>query len=74
MKIVNTFICGNFTYGQRKPCKMCRHFFLWGISTGYCLRKKEDKQCHEHCKYYKREAQYWYKSGKCKVDENEMYC
>ena len=67
------FICGNFTRGQKKPCKHCKNFFLWGISTGYCTKRNEDMQCHDHCKYFKRDSEIWKISGKCKVDENLLY-
>jgi len=66
-------ICGNYTGKQRKPCKHCKHFFLWGIGAGYCGRLKADIMCHNHCKYFKRDARAWTNDGKCKVDENELY-
>ena len=67
-------ICGIFTRGKKKPCKMCKHFFLWGVSAGHCDVHREDKMTWEHCKYYKRDAKVWFKDGKCKVDENLLYC
>lgn len=67
------FLCGTLTYGQMKPCKYCRNFFLWGISTGHCDIHKTDKSCWEHCKYYKRDSELWFKDGRCKVNENELY-
>lgn len=67
------FICGSFTHGQKKPCKYCKHFFLWGTSAGYCGKKKEDMMCSDHCKYFKRDAFVWTKDGKCKFNENELY-
>ena len=71
---MNIILCGNFTKGQKKPCKWCKHFLLWGIGTGYCGKTGMDMMSWDHCKYYKRASDTWFKSGKCKVDENELYC
>ena len=70
---MNINICGSFTYGQKKPCKYCERFFMWGTSTGYCSKHQQDKHCSEHCKYYKRDSETWTKNGKCKFDENLLY-
>lgn len=67
------FICGSHTYNQKKPCKNCKRFLLWGMSTGYCFKHKTDMQCSNHCKYYKRESNIWNKNGICKLNENELY-
>jgi hypothetical protein len=66
-------ICGSFTHGQKKPCKTCKHFWLWGVSTGHCFRHKVDMMIWEHCKYHKRDARIWTKDGKCKFDEHMLY-
>ena len=66
------FVCGNSTT-RNKPCKHCKHFMLWGISTGYCFKKKDNLSCNNHCKYYKRDSSFWNISGKCKIDENVLY-
>lgn len=70
---MNIHIDGTFTNGRKKPCKYCRNFFMWGIGEGYCTCQHENKMCHEHCKYYKRDAKTWTKDGKCKFDENLLY-
>jgi len=67
------FICGNFTGNQKKPCKHCKHFMLWGVGYGYCLKHKTDIHCSDHCKYFKRDCRYWTKDGKCKVNEFLLY-
>jgi hypothetical protein len=66
-------VCGSYTGKQKKPCKHCIHFFLWGVGTGYCSKHKCDMFCNDHCKYFKRDYDYWTKDGKCKVDENLLY-
>lgn len=66
------FICGTFTYGQKKPCKTCKRFFLWGVSTGYCSQKKADMSTWEHCKYHKRNAYMYTKDGICKHPSEEF--
>lgn len=69
------FICGDFTHGRKKPCKYCEHFMLWGISTGMCCRSEtfKDVMTWDHCKYFKRDSEYWTKDGRCKVGINELY-
>lgn len=66
-------ICGSFTDGQKKPCKTCKHFFLWGVNTGFCGKQMINMATWEHCKYYKRNSEIWCKNGKCKFNENELY-
>ena len=66
-------ICGSFTKGQKKPCKHCKKFWLWGVSTGHCGQHNCDMMTWEHCKYYKRDSKTWTKNGKCKVNEFELY-
>lgn len=34
--------CGPFSNGSRNCCKYCEHFFLWGVSTGWCNVIKND--------------------------------
>lgn len=70
---MNVIVCGAFTGKQKKPCKYCKNFLLWGISTGHCSKKNCDTQTWGHCKFYKRDSQVWTKDGVCKVDENELY-
>lgn len=65
------FICGAFTNSQKKPCKHCKHFALWGVSTGCCLKTGRDMQTWEHCKYFKRESNMYTKDGICKHPEWE---
>lgn len=67
-------LCGTFIRGQKKPCKHCRNFFLWGVSSGACIKHNVDMMTWDHCKYFKRNSKYWTKDGKCKIDENELYC
>ena len=67
------FICGNHTFGKKKPCKTCKKFLLWGISTGYCFKNKKNVSCRSHCKFYKRDSKLWTKNGKCKIDEYLLY-
>jgi len=67
------FICGAFTKGTKKPCKYCKYFHLWGVSTGYCTLHEQDFSTWEHCKYYKRDRKLYTKDGKCKYPENEYY-
>ena len=69
---MNVFICGNWAT-RTKPCKYCKQFLIWGISTGYCSKKGTNVNYNNHCKYYKRDSEIWTVSGKCKVDENELY-
>jgi hypothetical protein len=66
-------ICGSFTGKQKKPCKQCKRFFMWGVSYGRCDKLKDDVSCREHCKYFKRDSTTWTKDGKCKFDENLLY-
>lgn len=35
-------LCGSFDNGGRECCKYCSHFYLWGVSAGYCSYKKDD--------------------------------
>lgn len=72
-EVIGLHICGSFTSNQKKPCKNCKHFFLWGVSTGYCGKHNKDVSCKEHCKYFKREREVWAKNGKCKVDVFSLY-
>lgn len=65
------FVCGAFTKGQKKLCKHCCSFMLWGVSTGYCFKHKTDKMIWEHCKYYKRNAEMYAINGRCKHPELE---
>lgn len=68
-------IDGSWTGTQKKPCKHCKHFLLWGTSIGYCMRRDENFiNCREHCKYFKRDYESWTKDGKCKVEEWMLYC
>lgn len=69
---MNIIVCGTYTT-RKKPCKCCKYFFLWGVSYGHCSKKNDDVSCNDHCKYYKRDSTNWYKNGKCKVNENELY-
>jgi hypothetical protein len=57
----------------KKPCKHCKYFYLWGVSTGYCTLHEQDFSTWEHCKYYKRDRKLYTKDGKCKYPENEYY-
>ena len=43
------FICGNFTEKQKKPCKFCRSFYLWGVGSGYCAVQGEGMMSWDHC-------------------------
>lgn len=70
---MKSFICGSFTDKQKKPCKHCKHFMLWGLSFGRCFKRNEDMSRSDHCKYFKRDSEIWTKDGKCKVDENSLY-
>lgn len=65
------FICGSFTNGKKKPCKYCKRFLLWGVSTGYCDRRHKDCETWETCKYYKRDAYMYTKNGVCKHPDEE---
>ncbi len=65
------FICGPFTKGKKKPCKHCKYFSLWGVSTGYCFKHQEDFQTWENCKYFKRNRSMYTKDGVCKHPEVE---
>jgi len=69
---MNIIICGAFTGRQKKPCKMCRSFCGWGISTGYCSVKNNDVTYGSHCKYYKRASYMYFKDGRCKHPEEEF--
>lgn len=66
-------ICGAFTHGQKKPCKHCKNFFLWGVSTGCCTKHNCDMLTWEHCKYFKRDSYMYTKDGVCKHSELEGY-
>lgn len=65
------FICGAFTKGRKKPCKCCKSFMLWGVSTGYCTKYSTDMMTWDHCKYYKRDAEMYTIDGRCKHPELE---
>jgi hypothetical protein len=41
-------ICG-LPPKDQKVCGNCAHFCLWGVSTGYCPKKKRDKQATQTC-------------------------
>ncbi len=65
------FICGAFTKGKTKPCKRCKHFILWGVSTGYCMKKSEDMMTWNTCKFFKRNRYMYTKDGVCKHPDEE---
>jgi hypothetical protein len=65
------FLCGAFTHGTRKPCKYCRNFMLWGVSTGACFIHRQDMSTWDHCKYFKRNSYMYTKDGICKHPEEE---
>ena len=68
---MSIFICGAFTNGQYKPCKTCKRYMLWGISTGHCTKHNTDTQTSNHCKYYKRDSRVFNKNGEFKSKELE---
>ena len=48
-------ICGDFDNGTDRCCKYCNYFFLWGVSTGYCMKKDEDMlSWDEACEKFKK--------------------
>lgn len=69
------FNCGPGTPKDRKKsCMQCKHFFMFGISTGVCDRYKyEDERVYvspqDHCKYYKRDSELFYSDGRIKDKE-----
>lgn len=72
------FNCGDFTYGNKKPCKHCEHFIHWGVGGGSCELKTNNwdeyadyVSTYNHCKYYKRDRYMYSKDGICKHPELE---
>ena len=55
---MNVFVCGAFDNGTDKCCKYCKHFMLWGVSTGYCDIKDEDMQSSNSCDRFEKENEH----------------
>ncbi len=52
---MSIFICGNFDDGKETACKHCKHFVLWGVSTGLCLLTNDDIQSNKTCERFEAE-------------------
>lgn len=67
------FSCGiGNSKDRNKSCMQCKHFFMFGIGSGYCCVKinKNDEDDmispQGHCKYYKRNVELFYSDGRIK--------
>lgn len=58
---------------KKKRCETCKHFILWGTSWGRCLKHQEDFSKNDHCKFHKRNSEFWTKDGKSKYDIANYY-
>ena len=69
------FNCGiGGSKDRKKSCMQCKHFLMYGIGSGYCVRTNNNDEDDmisplDHCKYYKRNSELFYSDGRIKNEE-----